>query len=123
MPKLAERVVRDIGAALHVVDAGAERAVALDLERQAIDEPHRMDRIEMAQDQDPRRVLPPGRTRHQVIAQAIPAWHALDGRRQAAIEIGHQRCELVDLCRNVRRRLDLDPAADAVEDIGRIEGV
>ena len=70
--ELAERVMGDIGAALHVVDAGAEGAVALDLERQAIDEAHRMDGVEMAQNQDARRVLSPGRTRHQVIAASRP---------------------------------------------------
>ena len=56
---LPERVEGEIGAALHVVDAGAEGAVAVDAERQPLDESHRMDRIEMAQHQNPRRVLSP----------------------------------------------------------------
>ena len=56
---LPKRMIGEIGAALHVVDAGAEGAVALDAERQPLDESHRMHRIEMAQHQDSRRVLPP----------------------------------------------------------------
>ena len=56
---LPKRMVGEIGPALHVVDAGAERAVAFDLERQPLDESHRMHGIEMAQHQDSRRVLPP----------------------------------------------------------------
>ena len=56
---LPKRMVGEIGAALHVVDAGAERAVALDAKRQPLDEADRMHRIEMAQHQDSRRVLPP----------------------------------------------------------------
>ena len=57
--KLPERVIGEVGAALHVVDAGTEGAVALDPERQALDESDGMDRIEMAQHQDSRRVLAP----------------------------------------------------------------
>ena len=56
---LAKRMVSEIGAALHVIDAGAEGAVALDLERQPLDESQGMHGIEMAQHQDARRVLPP----------------------------------------------------------------
>ena len=56
---LAERMVGQIGAALHVVDAGSEGAVTLDPERQALDEADRVHRIEMAQDQEARRVLSP----------------------------------------------------------------
>ena len=56
---LPECVVGEIGAALHVVDAGPESAVALDLERQPFDEADRMNGIEMAQHQDSRRVLSP----------------------------------------------------------------
>ena len=56
---LAERVIGEIGAALHVVDAGAEGAVALDPERQPLDESQGMHGIEMAQHQDSRCVLSP----------------------------------------------------------------
>ena len=56
---LPKRMIGEIGAALHVVDARAEGAVALDPERQALDEAERMHRIEMAQHQDSRCVLPP----------------------------------------------------------------
>src|SRR5512142_1539417 len=48
---------------------------------------------------------------------------ALDRRGQAAITIGDQACKLVDLLGRVSRRLDLDPAADAIEDRVGVEGV
>ena len=57
--ELPEGVIGEVGAALHVVDAGTEGAVALDPERQPFDEADRVDRIEMAQHQDARRVLAP----------------------------------------------------------------
>src|SRR5438093_2959461 len=44
---LPKRMIGEIGTALHVVDARAERAVARDPERQALDESKRMHRIEM----------------------------------------------------------------------------
>jgi hypothetical protein len=56
---LPKRMIGEIGAALHVVDARAESAVARNPERQALDEAKRMHRIEMAEHQDSRRVLPP----------------------------------------------------------------
>ena len=55
----AKRAIGQIGAALHVVDARAERAVAFDPEWQPLDEPHRMHGVEMAQHQNARRVLAP----------------------------------------------------------------
>ena len=57
--ELPERVIGEVGAALHVVDAGTEGDVALDPERQPLDESDGMDRIEMAQHQDSRLVLAP----------------------------------------------------------------
>ena len=56
---LPKRMIGEIGATLHVVDARAEHAVAVDPERQALDESKRMHCVEMAQHQDPRCVLPP----------------------------------------------------------------
>jgi hypothetical protein len=76
--KLAKGVIGDVGAALHVVDAGTERAVAFDLERQTFDEAHRMNGIEMAEHQDTGSVLPPGRTHHEMIAAAIDAGDAFE---------------------------------------------
>jgi hypothetical protein len=56
---LAKRMIGEVSSALHVIDAGPECAVAIDLERQPRDESHRMHGVEMAQHQDSRRVLPP----------------------------------------------------------------
>src|SRR5439155_20531140 len=64
--KLRERMVSEIGAALHIVNARTEGAVALDSERQALDESQGMNRIEVAQHQDSRRILAPRRTRQDV---------------------------------------------------------
>src|ERR1700716_2615864 len=44
--ELREGVISEIGAALHVVDAGAEGAIAFDPERQPLDEPKRVHGIE-----------------------------------------------------------------------------
>ena len=52
-------MVGEIGAALHVVDAGAEGAVALDPERQTLDETQGMHGIEMAENKDSRPILAP----------------------------------------------------------------
>ena len=120
---LAKRMIGQIRAALHVVDAGAERAIAVDLERQPLDESHRMHGVEMAQHQNARRVLAPGRPRHQMVAAAVASGDALDRDGQIAITLGDDIGELVDLRRHFGRRLDLDPAADAVEDFCRIEGL
>jgi hypothetical protein len=48
---------------------------------------------------------------------------AFDGRRQAAIALGDEVGELVDLPGRFGRGLDLDPAADAIEDRRGIEGI
>src|SRR5712691_1166430 len=121
--ELPEGVVGEIGPALHVVDARAEGAVALDPERQAVDEAERVYRIEMAQHQDARRILTPGRSRHQMIAAAVLSRDAFDGRRQFAVAVGDERRQPVDLLRRFGRRFDFNPSADAVEDGVRIEGI
>ena len=118
-----KRAVGQISAALHVIDAGAERAVAVDPERQPLDESERVHGVEMAQHQNAGRVLAPGRARHQMVAAAVAARDALDRDGQVAIAVRDHVGELVDLRRNFGRRFDLDPAADAVEDGCRIEGI
>src|SRR5260221_1145824 len=72
-------MVGEIGAALHVVDAGAESAVALDPKRQTFDKPQGMHGVEMAQHQDSGLLLAPRRTRHEMIAAAGVPCDALDG--------------------------------------------
>ena len=52
-----------------------------------------------------------------MIAAAVVSRDALERGRQIAIAVGDQVGELVDLFGRFRRRLDLDPAADAVEDV------
>ena len=121
--KLPERMIGEIGAALHVVDARTERAVALDPERQPLDEAHRMHGIEMAQHQDARLVLAPCRARHEMIAAAVAPGDALDGGRQVAIAVRDHGRQLVDLLGGFGRRFDLHPAADAVEDGFGVKGI
>ena len=57
MRQLADRFKRQVAAALHVVDAGAEAFVALAPERQLFQGADRVDRIEMTGDQDSRFAL------------------------------------------------------------------
>ena len=56
-----------------------------------------------------------------MVAAAVFSRDPFDGRRQVAIAGGDEVGELVDLFGRFRRRLDLDPAADAVEDCNGIE--
>ena len=120
---LPKRMIGEIGAALHVVDAGAESTVTRDLERQPLDESKRMHRIEMAQHQDSRCVLPPCRARHQMIAAAGMSGDPLHGGGQAAIAFSDDVNQLVDLLGGFGRGLDLDPAADAFEDRQGVKGI
>ena len=111
--RVLERAISQIGAALHVVDAGSVGDIALDAERQPLDETHRVHGVEMAEHQDARLVLPPGRAHDQVIAAAVLAGNALDLGRQSAVAVGDERNELVDLFRSLSRALDFNPALDA----------
>src|SRR6266436_1339643 len=72
---------------------------------------------------DARRIPAPRRTRQDVIAATGMSCDALDGGREIAIALGDHGRELVDLPGCFRRRFDLDPAADAVEDGSGIEGI
>src|SRR6202035_2930462 len=58
-----------------------------------------------------------------MIAAAGMAGDALDGGGQIAITVRDHGGELVDLVGRFRRRLDFDPAPDAVENAGGIEGI
>src|SRR5262249_33973107 len=118
-----EGMVGEIGAAFHVVDAGAKGAVAIDPKRQTLDEPKWMNRIEMAQHEDPRRVLTPRRPCEQMIAGAVSPCDAFDGGRHIAVAVLRERRQLVDLLGRIRRRFDFNPPADALKDRFRIEGI
>src|SRR6266404_967157 len=58
-----------------------------------------------------------------MIAAAAASCDALDGDGQIAIALRDHGRQLVDLLGRFRRRLDFDPAADAVEDGFGIEGI
>src|SRR5260370_17699690 len=58
-----------------------------------------------------------------MIAAAGVSSDALDGDGQIAIAVRDQRRQSVDLVWRIRRRLDFNPAADAVENGFGIEGV
>ena len=109
-------MIGQISAALHVVDARTEGAVSLYPERQALDKSDRVHRIEMTENKNPGRILPPSRTRQEMIATSGMSSQPLNRHRQIAIAVRHYAGELVDLRRRFRRRLDFHPAADAVED-------
>lgn len=104
------------GRPTHVANAGTERAVAIDPERQALDEAHRVYGIEMAQRQDARCLLAPGRACDQVIPSAVASRDTFHSCRQVAIACGDEVDELVDLIRPLRWRLDPNPTSDTLED-------
>src|SRR3954451_22098344 len=79
--------------------------------------------VEMAQHQNSRGVLAPCGARYQMIAADGMAVDPLQARGQAAIAFSEEGDELVDLRWNVGRGLDLDPAADALEDRRGVEGI
>ena len=58
-----------------------------------------------------------------MVAAAGMACDPLDGGGQAAIAFGDEVDELVDLLGGFGRGLDLDPAADAIEDRRGVEGI
>ncbi|MGY3428048.1 hypothetical protein ACVWZW_008552 [Bradyrhizobium sp. F1.13.4] len=58
-----------------------------------------------------------------MIAAAIDAGDALERNREVAVLLRDHRDQLVDLFRRVRWRLDLHPAADAIENSLRIEPI
>src|SRR4030095_15914286 len=87
------------------------------------DESKRVHRIEMAQHQDSGFVLPPGGARHQMVAAAGVPGDPLHGGGQAAVALSDEVNQLVDLLGSFGRGLDLDPAADALEDRWGVEGI
>jgi hypothetical protein len=112
----AQRGQRDMGAALHVVDAGAEGAAALDAEGHARERAHRMHRVEMRHHEDALlRRIAPGAAQDEMRAEAVAAWDDL-GARTESLRLGGDRLHQgADLLRRVGRRLMLDPGADAGE--------
>src|SRR4051812_34874546 len=78
---LTKCMVGKIGTALHIVDARAERPIAVDPKWQPLDEAKRMHRVMVTEHQDARRVLAPGRACDKVIAAAVAPRDALDMRR------------------------------------------
>ena len=108
----------DIGAALHVVDAGPERLVAGHPERHDRERALGVHGVEMTEDQDARPVVVPGRPHDQVIAIAVLARLALRrGAERAigALDLGHHGLDPGEVGRVA---LDLDPGADALQDLG-----
>ncbi|MGY3454852.1 hypothetical protein ACVWW5_000302 [Bradyrhizobium sp. LM3.4] len=85
--------------------------------------PHGVNGIEVAQHQDARPVLAPGRARHEMITAAIDAGDALERNREIAVLLRDHGDQLVDLFRRFRWRLDLHPAADAIENSLGIEPI
>ncbi len=120
--QVAPGVVRHVGAALHVVDAGAEDAVALAPHLQRLlDHADGVHRIEMREDQDAG-LLAPVALGDQHVALAVGAGHALDAGPQAA-HVGLGAVDhAVDGGGVVAGTFDLDPLDDALEDFVRIDG-
>src|SRR3954452_16112832 len=58
-----------------------------------------------------------------MVAATGPSGDPLDAGRQVAIAIRDHAGQSIDLAGGFRRRLDLDPAADALEDSRGIKGI
>ena len=110
-------------AGLHVVDARAEDLVALATEPvRRLQRADRVDRVEMAEDQDPLLgLVAPGRMALQHVAEAVAPGRARDLRADAAQVALDRVDEAVHRRGVVAGRLDLDPAADAGEDLLGVE--
>src|SRR5690348_12345353 len=118
---MAVGVVPHVAAGLHVVDAGAGDLVAVDgegLPRQRAVRPHR---IEVAHEEDALAVTAPGRAGADMVAVAVAARHALDRGAERREILGNLADEDIDGRTVGARRLDLDPGADALEDLRRID--
>src|SRR6516164_8385964 len=107
--------------ALHVVDAGSVGDIALDLEGQAVDETHRMHRVEMRQYEDAAIAHTPARARDQVIAETVAARNTLEPGARTPIGLLHVVDHAVDRLGQRGWALDFDPCADLCEHARRVE--
>src|SRR3546814_2870666 len=120
--EVAIGVIGEIGAALHIVDAGAVDDVSFAPEGQLFGErAHRMDRVEVTDHENARTVAAPGGPRLQNVAEAVAAGRALDPRADGRHVPLDQIDQLVDLPTFVGGGLDLHPFADAVEYLLRVD--
>src|SRR5262249_51444807 len=122
--KVLQCVIGHVGAGLHIVDAGPEHLVALAPEdmrgRKAADRVHG---VEMAEDQDSWLVVAiPGRLCLENVAIALAPGRAGDAGTDASEMAFHDIHEAVDRGAVVARCLDLDPAADTIENLLAVEG-
>ena len=121
---LAERLERQIRAALHVEQARPVQPVAVAAERQrAAQGADRMHGVDVREDHDPR-PLPGGLVAHdQVVGEPVAAGHALDRDRQVGDVGVHQVDHAVDGGGVAGRALGLDPALDAGDHGRDINGI
>src|SRR5262249_24611595 len=115
--QVAQRVVRDVAAGLHVVDAGAEHAVTLAADPEVLlDHADRMHGIEMRQHQDAL-ALAPRRAALEDVAKAVATGHAIQLEAQVA-ELALDLVDHdVDCLAVVAGTFDRHPLDDAVEDL------
>ena len=117
--QVAQRVVGDVAARLHVVDAGPEDAVAFAADLQVLlDHADGMHGIEMGQHQDALAVALAHLRRRlalQDVAEAVAAGNALELQPEVAELALDMVDDLVDRLAVVARALDRHPFDDAVE--------
>ena len=120
--EVPERVPRETGPALHVVDAGAVDPVALPPHTQdLVDGADGVDGVEVAQHEDAGPVAAPFAARGEEVPVAVPSRGAVD----AGGERPHRRLDVVhhpvDRFRIMRRRLDPDPFEDLLQELVRVD--
>jgi hypothetical protein len=77
----------------------------------------------MAENKDAWRILAPRRTCHKMVAAAGMSSDPFELHGQIAIAVGDHAGQLVDLSGRFRRRFDLDPTSDAIENCKGIKRV
>jgi len=107
---------RDRVAALHVVDAGAVRAIALDTHRQrARERADGVHRVHVPEQENAGAVRGARHAPDQDVADAALAGNALDARADRAQQAFRVSCNSIDGLRILRRALDIDPGIDGSE--------
>ena len=120
---MAERVIGDVGAGFHIVDAGPVDLVALAPNLQfVLDGADGMDRVQMRQHQNSRAVAAPGRTRHQDVTETVAPGGAFDPGAQRRMSAFHMVDHAIDGVAVVRRAFDGDPLQDFRENFVGIQG-
>ena len=112
----------DVGAALHVVDAGSVDHVAVALHRaRALESAHRMHCVRVREHQDAGTCVRSGAACDEDVSVAVAAGDALDARSDAPLVLLHPVHHPVDGSGLVGGRFDVHPLQDPLQDLLGVE--